>query len=251
MGRLANKVAFITGAGAGIGSSAAELFAREGAKVVVAEVSVEAGQETVRRIHAAGGEALFVETDVTEIDSVQHAIGQTVASFGSLNILYNNAGGSTLRDGSVTDVSVDEFWRTIKLDLFGTVLCCKFGIPEIIRAGGGSVVNTVSTVALIGTLRHSAYAAAKGGVAALTRAMAVEYAAQKVRVNAVAPTRTLTERILRKAAADPSRAALADRLLLGYAEPIDIAYAALYLASDESRVTTGHILAADSGHTIC
>jgi NAD(P)-dependent dehydrogenase (short-subunit alcohol dehydrogenase family) len=248
--RLAGKVAFITGAGSGIGRAAAILFAKEGAKVVVADVKAPAGAETVQLIQAGGGEAIFRETDVTNEQSVERAIGAAVAYFGGLDILYNNAGGSSARDGSVVTASVEEFWRVIKVDLFGTWLCCKFGIPEIVKRGGGSVINTVSNVALMAMRNMSAYTAAKGGIAALTRATALEFGAQGVRVNAIAPSVTKTERLIRRLESDPSVQALAKQHLVGLGEPQHVAYAALYLASPESGVVTGQILPVDSGVTI-
>lgn len=254
MARLAGKVALITGAGSGIGRAATVLFAKEGAEVVVAELDPTAGKESVRLANQAGGQALFIETDVTEPDSVQAAVARTLATYGRLNVLYNNAGGSTMADGSAPEVPLEEFWRAIKLDLFGTFLGCRFGIPALIRSGGGAVVNTASIVALMGMVNRDAYTAAKGGVAALTRSLAVRYARDKVRVNAVAPAVTRTPRVEAQMAranegAGPSlsRPMLGDQHLLGYCEPIDIAEAALFLASDESRRMTGHILAVDSG----
>jgi NAD(P)-dependent dehydrogenase (short-subunit alcohol dehydrogenase family) len=234
--KLAGKVALITGAGSGIGRQAAILFASEGARIAVAEINSDSGNETVALIRNAGGDALFCQTDVTDERSVESAVRATVERFGGLDILYNNAGGSSPRDGSVVTTPIDEFWRAIKVDLFGTWLGCRFGIPEIIKRGGGSVVNMVSNVALMGMRDMSAYSAAKGGVAALTRATAVEFGPQNVRVNAIAPSVTIE--------------ALAKQHLVGLGDPLHVAHAALYLASPDSGVVTGQILAVDSGVTI-
>lgn len=250
MARLEGKVAFITGAGTGIGRATAQLFAQEGAKVAVAEINAEAGGETVALIDAAGGEALFVETDVTKPESVEAAIAAAVSRFGKLNVLHNNAGGSTASDGIVTEAPIEEFWRAINLDLYGTFLCCRFGIPHLIAAGGGSVINMASNVALMGLAARTCYTAAKGGVASITRSMAVDYAKHKVRVNAIAPATTRTPRVEKLLAGNPHIQELLSDQLLGICEPQDMAYMALYLASDESRVTTGQVIPVDSGVTI-
>ena len=250
MGRLAGKVAFITGAGSGIGRRAAELFAREGARVAIAERDAASGLQTRDLIVQAGGVAIFVATDVTDEESVREGIAETATRFGAIHVLYNNAGGSTLADGPVTECPADEFWRAIRLDLFGTWLVCRHGIPELVKAGGGSVINASSVVAHMGWPGKDAYTAAKGGVAALTRSMAVEFAAQRVRVNAVAPCVTRTPRVVEQLGALETTRRLADQHLMGLAEPDDVAMAALFLASDESARTTGHILQVDSGLTI-
>jgi NAD(P)-dependent dehydrogenase (short-subunit alcohol dehydrogenase family) len=250
MGRLENKVAFITGAGTGIGRAAALLFAREGAKVAIIEISSDAAESVAHEIAKAGGEAIAIKTDVTDVDQMEAAVRKTVQRFGKLNVVYNNAGGSTPRDGTAVDAPIDEFWRAIKLDLFGTFLGCRFGIPELIKAGGGSVVNTTSNVALMGFPGRDSYTAAKGGVSAITRSLAVAYAPQKVRVNAIAPATTRTDRALKMMGSDDTVAAITRSQLLGMGEPIDVAHAALFLASDESRMTTGSILMTDSGTTI-
>src|SRR4051794_32266170 len=144
MRRLDGKVALITGSGSGIGRAGAILFAREGARVIVADISRDGGEQTVAMVREAGGEANYIHTDVTDADSVERAIASSIAVYGKLNVLYNNAGGSTAQDGPVTRVSIDEFWRAMRVDLYGTFLCCKFAIPEMIKAGGGSIINTTS-----------------------------------------------------------------------------------------------------------
>lgn len=245
--RLAGKTALITGAGTGIGRATAALFAAQGARVVVAELDAASGAATVEAIRDASGEAVFVAMDVTEPEQVQRAVDEAVRAFGRLDILYNNVGGSTLRDGPVTTAPLDEFWHKIKVDVFGTWLGCRCAIPAMMEVGGGSIVNATSMCGLMGTPGKDAYTAAKGAVAALTRSMAVEFASHRIRVNAVAPAATRTERVIDILEKDGVTASIAKNYLLGFVEPTDVAQAVLYLASDEARMTTGHILAVDSG----
>jgi NAD(P)-dependent dehydrogenase (short-subunit alcohol dehydrogenase family) len=247
--RLDGKVALITGAGAGIGRACAELFAREGACVTVAEFNVSTGTAVCEQIQRDGGRALFVKTDVSRPEEVENAVARTVAAFGGLDILYNNVGGSTLQDGPVTTAPFEEFRKKIDVDLFGTWLGCKYAVPEMVKRGGGSIINASSINALRGLGNRSAYVAAKGGVTALTRSMAKDFAPDNIRVNAVAPGSTLTERILERRAAG-AKSNLEDRHILGWLDPIDVAYAVLYFACDESRKTTGQVLAVDSGFTM-
>ena len=247
MPRLAGKTAFITGAGAGIGRATAVRFAREGARVVVAEIDSAAAEETA---HLAGNGAIALRVDVTEEASLEAAIRTTVDHFGALHVVHNNAGGSTSRDGSVVEAPIEEFWRVIRLDLFGTFLGCRFAIPAIATGGGGAVVNMASNLALMGIAGRDCYTAAKGGVAALTRSLAVEFAPKRVRVNALAPSATMTDRVRRLMQGNGAITKLAQSHLLGLIEPEDVANAALYLASDDSRMVTGQILPVDSGVTI-
>jgi len=254
MGRLAGKVAFITGGGGGIGRATAERFAEEGANVVIAEIDTERGKAAAQSARAraknSGGDALFIHTDVRERKSVEAALAQTIERFGSLTILHNNAGGSTPQDGMVTEAPEEEFWRVMRLDVYGTFLCSKLGIPLMIKSGGGSVINMSSIVALRALPGRDCYTAAKGAIAAMTRSMAVEYAPHKIRVNAIAPGVVLTERVkkLMKDAKDIEK--LAQTHLLGLGMPEHMAEMAIYLASDESAITTGQILSVDSGATI-
>ncbi len=247
MARLDGKVAFITGGGAGIGRATAILFAREGARVVVADIDAAAGEQTAQ---LAGQDTIAIRADVTDEASVQAAIRSAVQHFGGLHVLHNNAGGSTPQDNSVVEAPIEEFWRVIKLDLFGTFLGCRAGIPEIIRSGGGSVINMSSNVALMGIAGRDCYTAAKGGVAAMTRSMAVEFAPQRVRANAIAPSATMTDRVRKLMAGNAAIDKLANSHLLGLIEAPDIANMALFLASDESRMVTGQVYPVDSGVTI-
>ncbi len=249
MPRLQGKVALITGAGTGIGRASAKAMAAEGAKVVVAELNAEAGEQTAQIITQAGGEVIAIRTDVTDADSMQGAIDKAVQHYGALHVLHNNAGGSTLQDDDVTKAPLDEFWRVIKLDLFGTFLGCRFGIPAIIASGGGSVINMSSNVALMGIPGRDCYTAAKGAVASMTRSMAVEFA-PLVRVNAIAPSATMTDRVKKLVAGNSALDKLANSHLLGFIEPEDIANMAVFLASDETRKVTGHIYPVDSGAII-
>ncbi len=253
MGRLVGKVAFITGGGGGIGQATASRFAEEGAKVVVAEINQELGEAAAAaaRLKAKdGGDAAFTFCDVTDKASVTAAIRDTIRRFGKLDILHNNAGGATPQDGRVTEAPEEEFWRAIKLDLFGTFLCSKVAIPEIVKAGGGSIINMSSIVAIMAMPGRDCYTAAKGGISALTRSMAVEYAADRIRVNAVAPAVTLSERVKKQLEGNPVTEELGRQHLLGLIEPIHIADMVVYLASEESARTTGQIFPIDSGVTI-
>jgi NAD(P)-dependent dehydrogenase (short-subunit alcohol dehydrogenase family) len=252
--RLHGKVAFITGAGGGIGRATAERFAEEGAKVMLVDINRDLGEAAAASARTmagnSGGDAHFMFCDITDKASVTAAVDAALARFGALHILHNNAGGSTPQDGPVTEASEDEFWRVMKLDLFGTFLCSKVAIPHIANAGGGSIINMASNLALMAVPGRACYGAAKGGVASLTRAMALDHANQKIRVNAIAPSATLSDRVKKLMDVNPALAKMADSHLFGLGLPIHIANMAVYLASDEAAITTGQVYPVDSGVTI-
>jgi NAD(P)-dependent dehydrogenase (short-subunit alcohol dehydrogenase family) len=247
MNRLLGKTAFLAGATSGIGRAAAELFAAEGARVVVAGRRTAEGEEVVNGIRALGGEAIFIQTDVTEEASIAFAIDQTVRHYGSLNVLFSNAGGSSNKDGSVVDVALEEFWRVMKLDVYGTFLCNRFAIPHLIAAGGGAIINMASHAGVVGSPGRDAYSSAKGAVVTLTRTLAKEYAAKKIRVNAIAPAAVSSGRI-QKMMEDPNiRAMVEATQVLGLISPKEIAASAVFLASEEARCMTGQVLNIHAG----
>ena len=246
MARLKDKVALITGPASGIGRASALLFAEEGAAVLVADVNIEAGSDVVAEVEAMGARAMFVATDVAEPAAAEAAVSQCIAAFGGLDIVYNNAGGATQDDGKVSEIPLQEFWRTMGVDLYGSFLACRFAIPHLIERGGGAILNTTSIRAMKATQGADAYTAAKGGVLTLTKALAQELAEHKIRVNAVAPGVVASERV-RSMMGDVSKNPLAQATPLGHGMPMDVARAALFLVSDETRWITGVILPVDGG----
>ncbi len=251
MPRLAGKVVIITGAATGIGRAAAELFADEGARLVVADYAEDAGRATVAAIEAAGGEAAFVAVDVSDEAQVAAMVEFAVSTYGSLDVLYNNAGIFPADDGGATDTSVSTWDRVMDVNLKGVWLGCKHGIPAMIATGGGSIVNVASFVAHMGAATPQiAYTASKGGVLSLTREVAVEHARNGIRANALCPGPVETP-LLAELMSDPDRRAR--RLVhipmgrLGRAE--ELAKAALFLASDDSSFMTGASLLVDGGIT--
>jgi NAD(P)-dependent dehydrogenase (short-subunit alcohol dehydrogenase family) len=249
--RLQGKVALITGAGSGMGRAAAELFAHEGARVVVADVSDAAGTSVVDAVCAAGGDATFTRADVSRASDCASMVRTAVDTYGGLHILYNNAGIFPDDDGGVLDTPEDTWARVMEINLKGVWLGCRAGIPAMLESGGGSIVNVASFVALMGAATAQiAYTSSKGGVLAMTREIAVEYARQGIRANALCPGPIDTP-LLQELLSDPARRAR--RMVhipmgrLGLAE--ELAKAALFLASDDSSYMTGAQLVVDGGIT--
>lgn len=250
MARLSDKSVLITGAAAGIGRASAVLFAAEGARVGVVDIEAGAGRRVVEAIQAAGGQAVFLHADVTDAAAVEGAVEAFADAYGGLDVLYNNAGGATPLDGSIADMPLDEFQHAIDLNLFGPFAAIRFAIPLMITRGGGSIINTASIRAMVGTLGADGYTAAKGGIVALTRALALQLAPHRIRVNGIAPGAVLTERVraFMEAGNDSGPdEAMVKRHLLGLGEPEDVARVALFFASDDSRWVTGQILPVDGG----
>ncbi|MFH0965429.1 MAG: glucose 1-dehydrogenase [Planctomycetota bacterium] len=254
MDRLKDKVAVITGAGRGIGRAAAELFAKEGAKVVIAEIREELGGETEGAIRKSGGEALFVRTDVSRSRDVQGLMEAVRQRYGVLHVLYNNASVFLGKeDGPVTELGEETWERILNVNLRGLYLCSRHGIPLIIESGGGSVIHTASSAGVIGVPGCDAYTASKGATVALTRSMAVEYGPKNVRVNCIAPAGVDTEMVRESSLANPTfdAAYFFRRAPLGrLGTPEEVARVALFLASDESSYVNGAIVRADGGTTI-
>lgn len=258
-GRLSGKVALIVGASpGGIGGTAALCYAREGAKVVVAELEQEAGREVAAEVADAGGEALFVHTDVTDEASVQAAVAAADSRFGALHVLFNTAGGSLPADSLLTDGDMAVWDRTMRVDLLGTIHGRRHAIPRIVASGGGAVVNMSSGAALRGSSPSHIYTAAKGAILSLTRALAGAHARDNVRVNAICAGRILSRRILEMFGTPEAPGAVPDRQDPGgrvreypfwVGQPLDIAHIAVFLASDESRMITGAAIPADGGRS--
>ncbi len=249
--RLQGKVALITGAASGIGRTAAALFAQEGASVVIADVTERAGEEAAAAITSAGGKAAFVRADVTNAGDAAATVRFAVERFGGLHVLYNNAGIFHPDDGGTVETEEAIWDRVIAINLKGVWLGCKYGIPALLRSGGGSIINVASFVALVGAATPQiAYTASKGGVLSMTREIAVEYARQGIRANALCPGPIETP-MLAELLSDPQRRArrLVHIPIGRFGKAEEVARAALWLASDESSLVTGAALVADGGIT--
>jgi NAD(P)-dependent dehydrogenase (short-subunit alcohol dehydrogenase family) len=251
--RLADKVCIITGAGGGMGRVAARMFAAEGAKVVIAEFSEAAGEETARLVREAGGEASFVKADVSSEPSARAMVDHAVATYGRVDVLYNNAGIMPEADHSVIDTDVATWDQVMAVNVRGVFLGCKFAIPAMVEQGGGSIINIASFVAILGcSVPQDAYTASKGALLSLTRSLAVQFGPKGVRTNAICPGPVETPLLMDWLVKDEEakRIRLARNPSGRFGKPEEIVHMAVYLASDESRWTNGAQLVVDGGITV-
>lgn len=249
--RLANKVALITGAGSGIGRETALLFAHEGAKVVAVDINDAAGEETVQMIEQAGGSAVYVHADVSQAADCEKMVQTAESTYGQLHILFNNAGISHAQDDDAINTSEDVWDLTFQINVKGVFLGCKYGIPALRRAGGGSIINVASFVAILGAATPQlAYTASKGAVLSMTRELATIHARENIRVNALCPGPLRTELLMKYLNTEEKRQRRLVHIPMGrFGEAHEIAKAVLFLASDESSFTTGTTFLVDGGIT--
>jgi len=251
-GSFTGRVAFVTGAANGIGRATALAFARAGASVVVGDVAEQGNQETARLIEQEGGRALAVRCDVTQTDDVKAALEKTGETFGRLDFAFNNAGIEPKKPAPTADYDEEEWNRIIDIDLRGVFLCMKHEIPLMLAHGGGAIVNTSSGAGIIGIKGSPAYTAAKHGVIGLTRAAALDYAAQNIRINAVCPGYIDTPMMGRFTGGTPEgRAKVISEEPIGrMGRPEEIANAVLWLCSDAASFVVGHAMVVDGGQTV-
>ncbi|MCL1472791.1 SDR family oxidoreductase [Argonema antarcticum] len=251
-GKYTGKVAFVTGAANGIGRATAIAFAREGAHVVVADISEQGNQETVRTIEELGGQAIAVRCDVTRTEDVKAALDKTIEAFGRLDYAFNNAGIEPRKPAPTAEYEEEEWNRIVDTNLRGVFLCMKYEIPLILKQGGGAIVNTSSGAGIIGIKNSPAYTAAKHGVIGLTKSAALDYAAQNISINAVCPGYIDTPMMDRfTGGTDEGRAkVIAEEPIGRMGKPEEIASAVLWLCSDAAAFVVGHALVIDGGQTV-
>jgi len=250
MSRLSGKVAIITGAGSGMGAEQARLFAKEGAKVVGGDMNIEALQAVVEEIKATGGDAIAVKLNISSPQDWESAVKTATDTYGQVNVLVNTAGVAGPFIAKAADHDVDEWDKLLAINLKGAFLGSKYSIPEMIKAGGGSIVTISSIGGLIGGQGGTGYGAAKAGLIGMTKNIAVDYGSDNVRANVICPgqIKTPMSAVLEDEVAKEAKQSYIDKTPLGhFGEPIDIAYAALFLASEESKFITGTELIIDGG----
>lgn len=250
--RVKDKVTIITGGASGIGRATALLFGREGAKLVIADFDSTMGSNFDGTLKDRGFESIFVKTDVRESTEIQRMVEMTVDRFGEIDVLVNNAGVGPV--APVVDLAEEDWDRVLDTNLKGVYWCCKYVIPEMIKGGGGSIINVASVLGMVGRVRSSVYNASKGGVILLTKNMAIDYVSYNIRVNAVCPGYLETPPVLKhiESSEDPKKTyqELANLHPMGrLGKPEEIAYGILFLASDESSFMTGSSLVMDGGYT--
>ena len=249
--RIKDKVAIITGGSAGIGRASCILFAKEGAKVVVADVNESGGAETVKMIRDGGGTAAFVKADVSDAQACEAMVDFAVNQFGGLHILFNNAGIMHSDDGDSQSTAEDVWDLTMNINVKGVFFGCKYGIPAMRASGGGSIINTASFVAHLGAATPQiAYTASKGAVLAMSRELAVIHARENIRVNALSPGPLRTELLMKFLNTEAKKQRRLVHIPMGrFGEAEEMAKAALFLASDESSYMTGNEFLVDGGIT--
>ena len=249
--RLENKVALITGGASGIGRESALLFGKEGARVVVVDLSEAAGEATARQVRDQGGEATFRRADVGSAADCKAMVEHALQTYGRLDVLFNNAGIMESGDGNAEETDEAVWDRTMNVNLKGVFFGCKYGIPALRRSRGGSIINTASFVALLGAATPQlAYTASKGGVLALTRELAVVHARENIRANALCPGPLRTELLMKFLDTEEKRRRRLVHVPMGrFGEASEMAQAAVYLASDESSYVTGTAFTVDGGIT--